>query len=134
MNGDIHWSALEEPGRPLLQCCARGARQLYTRAAGLAFPPPRPLEQWCQGFYCPTPGLVPSAMPSSCLGDLNALLRRRGAGERKKRSLMGQQGAKVPSCPRAVYLQSPRQAWQMFPAATDANGINAAPIFGSQGE
>lgn len=43
---------------------------------------------------------------------------------------MGQQEAKLPSCPprspRAVYLQSPRQAWRMFPAALDASGINAA--------
>lgn len=51
---------------------------------------------------------------------------------------MGQQEAKLPSrpprSPRAVYLQSPRQAWQMFPTALDASRINAAPIFGSQGK
>lgn len=64
----------------MLQCRAGSGDSFIPVQLAWPSTPPRPLEQWCQGFYCPTPGLGPSAVPSRCLRDLSARLRRRGKG------------------------------------------------------
>lgn len=82
----------------VLQCRAESGDSFIPVQLAWPSTPPRPLEQWCQGFYCPTPGLGPSAVPSSCLRDLSALLRRRGQGRGRKGT---QWGSKKPECPAA---------------------------------
>lgn len=115
--------SIGERWRSLANNCAavlcRERGQLYTLQLAWPSTPPRPLEQWCQGFYCPTPGLGPSAVPSSCLRDLCTLprRRRRGKGRGRRGAQWGSKRLEWPGARPAahvLFVHSPGRVWPVF--------------------
>lgn len=97
----------------MLRCCARSRGQLYTHTAGGASPPASS-GIVVSGILLSCSWAGPSSRAQELSGGFEQAAKEEGEGEKKKRSLMGQQEAQLPGrpphSPRAVYLQSPGRA------------------------